>query len=248
MEPECSLPKSQVPITCPYPEPVRSSPHPHISLPEDRTKPHVSFSLLMLYQNISPGPWLTLWLFRNMMRFYSEELLAPRPTPKLEDHLLSAVRNCLFHIFAATLHIGGRSSIHNLRTRHAVVTGTHLSWRSVYTETHTATDRTSFQILQITSFWVLTIGADVGWYCLFGGICCLHLQGPSVFWIDSEDSSLSSVCRNVIGQVFPDVSKGRIAFIFKVRQSTFFFDRLTLMMKEIRSFQMSRTAFCNNTE
>jgi hypothetical protein len=26
-----------------------------------------------------------------------------------------------------TLHIGGRSSIRNLRTRHAVVTGTHLS-------------------------------------------------------------------------------------------------------------------------
>ena len=28
---------------------------------------------------------------------------------------------------ATTLHIGGRSSIRNLRTRHAVVTGTHLS-------------------------------------------------------------------------------------------------------------------------
>ena len=56
--------------------------------------------------------------------FHGEELLAPRPTPKLEDHPLSAVRNCLFNLFAATLHIGGRSSIRNLRTRHAVVTGT----------------------------------------------------------------------------------------------------------------------------
>jgi len=37
----------------------------------------------------------------------------------------SAVRDCLFNLFAATLLIGGRSSIHNLRTRHAVVTGTH---------------------------------------------------------------------------------------------------------------------------
>jgi len=62
------------------------------------------------------------------MGFHGEALLAPRPTPKLEDHPLSAVRDCLFNIFAATLHIGGRSSIHNLRTRHAVVTGTHLSW------------------------------------------------------------------------------------------------------------------------
>jgi hypothetical protein len=33
---------------------------------------------------------------------------------------------------AATLHIGGRSSIGNLRTRHAVVTGTFLSHEQVY--------------------------------------------------------------------------------------------------------------------
>ena len=30
MEPENSLPHSQVPTTCPYPEPARSSPYPHI--------------------------------------------------------------------------------------------------------------------------------------------------------------------------------------------------------------------------
>ena len=33
MEPEGSLPHSQVPTTCPYPDPARSSPHPHIQLP-----------------------------------------------------------------------------------------------------------------------------------------------------------------------------------------------------------------------
>jgi len=33
MEPEGSLPHSQVPTTCPYPEPVRSSQCPHIPLP-----------------------------------------------------------------------------------------------------------------------------------------------------------------------------------------------------------------------
>ena len=53
-------------------------------------------------------------------------MLAPRPTPKLEDHPSSAVRDCLFNLFTATLHIGGRSSIRNPRTRHAVVTGTHI--------------------------------------------------------------------------------------------------------------------------
>ena len=69
---------------------------------------------------------LALWVLHNMF-FDGEVLLAPRPTPKLEDHPSSAVRDCLFNRFAATLHIGGRSSIRNLRTRHAVVTGTHLS-------------------------------------------------------------------------------------------------------------------------
>ena len=64
----------------------------------------------------------------NMARFYGEQLLASSPITKLEDHTLSAVRYYLFNIFAATLHNGGRSYIRNLRTRHAVVTGTHLSW------------------------------------------------------------------------------------------------------------------------
>jgi hypothetical protein len=58
---------------------------------------------------------------------YGEELLAPRPTPKPEGHLLSAARDCLFNIIASTLHTGSRSSFRNLGTRHAVVTGTHLS-------------------------------------------------------------------------------------------------------------------------
>jgi len=35
MEPEGSLPHSQVPATCPYPEPNRPSPCPHIAIPED---------------------------------------------------------------------------------------------------------------------------------------------------------------------------------------------------------------------
>jgi len=53
-------------------------------------------------------------------------LLAPHPTLKLEDHPSSSVRRCLFNLFIASLHIGGHSSIRNLRTRHAVVTGTHI--------------------------------------------------------------------------------------------------------------------------
>jgi len=64
---------------------------------------------------------------RNKTRFYGEELLATRPTPKLEDRLLSAVCDCLFHIFPATLHIAGRSSIHKRGTRHAMVKEIYLS-------------------------------------------------------------------------------------------------------------------------
>ena len=40
MEPEVSLPHSQVPSTCPYPEPAQSSPYPHTPLPEDPSYLH----------------------------------------------------------------------------------------------------------------------------------------------------------------------------------------------------------------
>ena len=63
-----------------------------------------------------------MYLFYNKASFYGEVFLAPCPTPKLENHPLSAVRDCLFHIFAATLHIGGHSYIHSLRICHAIVT------------------------------------------------------------------------------------------------------------------------------
>ena len=68
-------------------------------------------------------------MIRNKISFYGEESLATRPAPKLEDQPLSDVRDCLSNIFAATLHIGGCSSIRNLRTRHVVVTGTRLPRR-----------------------------------------------------------------------------------------------------------------------
>ena len=35
MEPEGSLPHSEVPATCPYPEPAQSSPYPNIPIHED---------------------------------------------------------------------------------------------------------------------------------------------------------------------------------------------------------------------
>jgi hypothetical protein len=43
--------------------------------------------------------WFLTWL-----GLYGDKLLAPRPTPKLEGHPLSAILESLFSIFAATLH------------------------------------------------------------------------------------------------------------------------------------------------
>ena len=44
-------------------------------------------------------------MFRRVIRFDGEELLAPRRKPRIMDHPLSAVRDCLFNIFAAAIHI-----------------------------------------------------------------------------------------------------------------------------------------------
>ena len=59
MEPECSLPHSQVPSSCPYPKPARSSPHPHILLhlniilPSTPWSPKWSRSLRFPHQNLA---------------------------------------------------------------------------------------------------------------------------------------------------------------------------------------------------
>jgi len=89
-------------------------------------------------ESSSPHSHVPVWKFRNEIHFHSEELLAPRPTPKLENHPVSAVRDCLFYIFSVTLQIGGGSSIRNLRRRHAVVTVNHLSPRILTSQTETA--------------------------------------------------------------------------------------------------------------
>jgi hypothetical protein len=49
--------------------------------------------------------WDPLWHFILSLYFYGEELVAVGPIPKLEGHPFSAVRDCLFNMFAATLHI-----------------------------------------------------------------------------------------------------------------------------------------------
>ena len=124
------------PVHTPTSHPVEI--HPNIIHPSMSRSPQCSPSLRFPHQNpippllsshthatvLSPEESSRKWVFLNI-NFYREGLLAPRPTPKLEDHASLAVRDCLFNLFAAILLIGGHSSIRNLKTRHAVVTGTH---------------------------------------------------------------------------------------------------------------------------
>jgi hypothetical protein len=129
----------------------------------------VSLSWARIIQFIPPHPtsWrLILILFSNVclsfvkyfvtsLSFYGEDLLASRPTAKLEDHPMSAVRDCLFNTFAATLHIW-RPFLHPQpedapcrgdRDRHSYIkciihtyihmycTYTHTSTTNIYTQT-----------------------------------------------------------------------------------------------------------------
>ena len=131
MEPEGSLPHSQASATCPYPGPAQSSPHTHIPPPGDPMFPletlppgDPSGGVVYLRIVLSPEEASCLQVFLNM-NVLQGGVVSTSPNPQAGDHRLSAVHDCLFNLFAATLHIGGRSSIRNLRARHAVVTGTH---------------------------------------------------------------------------------------------------------------------------
>jgi hypothetical protein len=60
-------------------------------------------------------------------------MLAPRPAPKLEDTTPCRLSVTTYSIYSQLPSIfGGCSSIHNLKTCHAVVTGTHLSRPCIY--------------------------------------------------------------------------------------------------------------------
>jgi len=84
-------------------------------------------------------------MVHNKASLYGEELSTTRRTPKLEDHPLSVVRDCLFNISAANIHIGGRFSLRDLRTCHVVKRETNLSL------TYILTYLLTYSIIVITS-------------------------------------------------------------------------------------------------
>jgi hypothetical protein len=74
LEPEGLLPLSKVPAISPYLEPAQSRASPHILI--------VNIILPSKYQSRSQA----VGDISQQDSFYSEDLLAPRPTPKLEDY------------------------------------------------------------------------------------------------------------------------------------------------------------------
>ena len=96
-------PQESVPCTFPRQLSTVYSDHEVQGLFTFSYKPHIPFpSLKSLHIIRSFGSICRCY---NTLIFMLRGFLSPRPIPKLDDHPLSALRNCLFSISAATLHI-----------------------------------------------------------------------------------------------------------------------------------------------
>jgi hypothetical protein len=106
LESKGSLPCSKEPAIVSYPESDASSPHlptqlsSHLRLVLPR---HIHFPVPRLLQRILQIPRPCVTFHKKLFVFYGEKLLSPLPI--LDDYPLSAVRDCIFNIFAATLRI-----------------------------------------------------------------------------------------------------------------------------------------------
>ena len=127
MEPEGSLPRLQVPATCPYPERISVQVRGFLS------------------QHFATRYIFTVRCF-----------LAPRPTPKLKDHPLLDVCACLFNIFAAALHIEGRSSIRKPKDvprrgyMHHLITAEKSPSKLIFSEFHMETSFFLYSCVRLT--------------------------------------------------------------------------------------------------
>jgi hypothetical protein len=142
--------------------------------------------------------------FRNKLIFYGEELLAPHKTPKLEDHPLSADRDCLFNIFAATLHIWRPSSL-------SATWGRAMSW---WQETHTHME---FLILKWLYFVILNLKIEFPNTNTSFAWQCLNLWNPILINIKPELFTKWQVDRYIY---FSSIFKNNMTLFFEYEYKT----------------------------
>jgi len=90
-------------------------------------KAHVHFSFQSSFQKTCQNP-RQFQIFRGMVIFRVYVMLAVLPATKLDEHPLSAVRDCSSDTFAGNARIFAFSPIRYLTHRRAVVTGTDLRY------------------------------------------------------------------------------------------------------------------------
>jgi hypothetical protein len=98
-------------------------------------KSHVQFPFLISFQKISLSPWFCE-ILRNAVSCYGVELLATRPTTKLEETpcRMSAV---VYLVYYQVPFIRGSHFLHrNLRSRRTVMTWTHLIRLMIHSNYH----------------------------------------------------------------------------------------------------------------
>ena len=122
MGPECSLPHSQMPATCPYPEPSRSIPCPHIPLSE-------YFNIILLStpgspKLLIPSIYLRAYLLTPWSRVLLEKLLVSQLVKKF--HPFYGTRKFITAITTARhLSLFWASSIQSIPPHPT-------SWRSIF--------------------------------------------------------------------------------------------------------------------
>jgi hypothetical protein len=91
--------------------------------------------------------------FHNEFVFYGEGLLAPRPTPKLEDHPLSFIRGCLFNILEFQI-VSNNSIITNITSTKFLGTNIDgaLSWKNHITNLSVKLNKACYAIRAIKPF------------------------------------------------------------------------------------------------
>jgi hypothetical protein len=123
----CTLTTSYAHLTSSLPTAVTYEPSPILAADIPLTKHSHLLPFLRSYWRISLlGAIANVSWNGNYLRW---RVVTTAPQPKLEDHVFSVVCYCLFNTSTAAFHIGVCSAIHNLRTPHAMVIGTQLSWK-----------------------------------------------------------------------------------------------------------------------